>query len=119
MEVYTWSWPIQLHETIVDRILKQRDSQNEGIVIAESNGKLSAIANGLEFVFDLANGVLLEVKNGNKFISFNGGPIPVGMEENELGKVNWKFDADKTLLIEGKYVKFPKHFYWNLRQLQT
>ncbi len=114
MELYTWSWPIQRPTTIVDRIIDQGESKTDEIAVTELNGKLSAKIHDLAFTFDLKNGVLLEIKNSNDEISFNGGPTPVGMEENEISKVSWRIDADNCLLIEGKYDKFPKYFFWRL-----
>lgn len=113
-ELYTWSWPIQHPAVIVDRIIDQGSSQDDEIIVKELNGKLSAKVHELEFTFDLENGVLLGTKNAGEAISFNGGPIPVGIEENLITKVSWTIDASKCLLIEGKYDKYPKYFFWRL-----
>ena len=114
MELYTWSWPIQLHETIADRIIGTVDSNTEEIVVEESDGKILAKAQGLELTFDLKTGTLINVRNSNGLISFNGGPTPVGIGENEIDIVAWQIDTENCLVIEGAYKQYPSNFFWRL-----
>jgi hypothetical protein len=114
MEILSRSWPVQHHATIVERLLKEIAPAVEQVKVEEVDGKLIALASGIEYSFDVENGMLLSVKNTRGVVSFKGGPTPVGLEGNELEKISWRSDADGKLIIEGSYNKYPKYFYWML-----
>jgi len=114
-EIYTWSWPIQKPQQIVNRILNDQSSSEEDIETVEENNRLIAKVKGLELVFSLENGKLLEVKTENQTVSLNGGPTPVGIDAKLL-EVKWEWDKFKNLVISGKYERFPSYFMWKLHR---
>ncbi len=114
-EIYTWSWPVQKHQQIVSRILNGQSSSEEDIELIEDNNRLKAKVNGLELVFSLENGKLLEVKANNQPVSLDGGPTPVGIDA-KLQEVKWEWDKGKNLIIRGKYERFPSYFMWRLHR---
>ena len=113
-EICSWSWPVQQHLVVVDRAKNANKTETDEIEVKEENGMLIAKVHGLALVFNLENGMLMQTANSNGELSFNGGPKPVGLNNNDLHSISWKMDEDRCLLVEGKYVKYPIYFFWRL-----
>ena len=114
-EIYTWSWPVQHPQSIVRRVMKEKNYTSENIIVEEESGKLTARVRGLKLIFDLKNGKLTSVENEAGKIALSGGPTPVGVNST-IKNVSWAWDADKNLLIKGNYDAYPDYFFWKLHQ---
>ncbi|MDD2299843.1 MAG: glycoside hydrolase family 2 TIM barrel-domain containing protein [Fermentimonas sp.] len=78
-EICTWTWPIHFAGEYTRAQLEQVSS--EGIAsVADEGNSVSLSAADVTVKFDRVSGLITEVKNENGVISFNNGPIPVGMK---------------------------------------
>ncbi|NDV83893.1 glycoside hydrolase family 2 TIM barrel-domain containing protein [Bacteroides sp. 51] len=78
-EICTWTWPIHYAgEYTKGQIAKA--SQSGKAQVAQSGNLVTLSAGGVSISFNTANGLITEVKNDKGIVSFNNGPIPVGMK---------------------------------------
>jgi hypothetical protein len=72
-ELYTWSWPITLPKTMVDKCFSFKGS-NAG-TITETDSSVTVIANKIEISISKKSGMLTKVRNDRGVIPFNNGPV--------------------------------------------
>ena len=114
-ELYTWSWPVlQPWEKAKEIVETLKDDESE-IIVRENDNTVSASVDNLEFLFSKSRGTLLSVKNKKGQISFNGGPVPVGVE-SEITKVKWEKDAQGNFVVEINTGKYPRKMVWKLEK---
>lgn len=79
-EVCTWTWAIRYANGYAQRQMRGL-AQGEGRAQLENaDGRVSLSAGGVTATFSAADGLLAEVRNSKGALSFNKGPIPVGMK---------------------------------------
>lgn len=78
-EICTWTWPIHYAASYTQKQLKQVNLNGKATVSKEANlVKLSA--KGITVSFNTTDGLITEVQNDEGIVSFNNGPLPVGMK---------------------------------------
>ena len=112
-EINTWSWPVQLHKTIVEEVIDYNELEEQEIDVIESTQDVIAKVQDLEFTFDTRNGRLSQIKKSGKEISFNGGPVPTGLQSN-VKERSWRWDKDKNFIFEFTTDNYPRSFFWKL-----
>lgn len=101
-EICTWTWPIHYASEYIRTQLEQVSSEGKANVAGEG-GTISLSAADVTVTFDRTNGLITEVKNDNGIISFNNGPIPVGMKAH-VKEVKYRQENEKavfTVFYEG------------------
>lgn len=78
-EICTWTWPIHYAEEYTGKQLKQADRPGKASV-RENGDQVILSAQDVTVHFNTESGLITEVTNGNGVISFNNGPVPVGMK---------------------------------------
>jgi hypothetical protein len=78
-EVCTWTWPIRYAGEYTQRQLAKAGRPGKANVIRQ-DGKVSLSVQDVTVTFNSANGQIAEVRNGKGIVSFNNGPVPVGMK---------------------------------------
>lgn len=114
-ELYTWRWPVQTPEVVVNRILASSQRPEKDITTTVSEGKLMAKIHEMTYVFDLTDGKLTEVQNLHGSVPFGGGPVAEGVEA-DVQKVAWQYDDQQNLVITARSKKFPEYFRWIVRR---
>lgn len=94
-EICTWTWPIHYVGEYTRAQLKQVSSEGKASVTGEG-GTINLSAADVTVSFDKTNGLITEVKNGNGPISFNNGPIPVGMKAR-VKEVKFRQEGDNAV----------------------
>ncbi|MFW6277445.1 MAG: hypothetical protein ACOC1J_02150, partial [Prolixibacteraceae bacterium] len=113
-ELYTWSWPVvQPDEKAAE--LAAMPAANTGIETNESGDAVTASANGIEVSFSKENGTLISVNNSNGTVSFNGGPVPAGVE-SKITDTKWNNDAEGNFVFEITTDNYPKKMTWKLHE---
>ncbi|WP_425234530.1 glycoside hydrolase family 2 TIM barrel-domain containing protein [Ulvibacterium sp.] len=115
MEIYTWRWPIKQPDQVARELLRQIESdlEKDQIEVVEAGNDLKVSLNELGFVFNKENGYLEEVSFQGKPISFNGGPLPVGVE-TQVKDVQWWTEKDGSFTLETRYDAYPEKIQWKL-----
>ncbi len=78
-EICTWTWPIHYAGTYTHQQLKQADPDGKASVHTEGVS-VTLSARDVSVTFNSASGLITEVKNANGKVSFQNGPLPVGMK---------------------------------------
>jgi hypothetical protein len=112
-EIYTWSWMTKNPREIATKLTGGLPKADNTITVREAGDAVHAEVGNLALSFSKKDGTLLSVRNGNGPVSFNGGPVPVGLE-TALEKTTWHKDKEGNLVIEGNYKVFPSYFRWKL-----
>jgi hypothetical protein len=113
-ELYTWSWPvIQPSEKALEYVAKYSDHAE--IEVQENAGSVVVSTSGIEISFAKKDGTILSVKNETGSVSFNGGPIPVGIETQVTGTF-WEVNENGEFYFETKYSKYPHKTIWTLQK---
>ncbi|MFD2201069.1 glycoside hydrolase family 2 protein [Shivajiella indica] len=113
-ELYTWNWSITLPRDFAQKHLKLNKENQQEIIEAEETQKLLSIKTGeMLYVFNLENGMLHEVKKGEKQYDFNNGPVVEGVE-SKVEEVNWEMDEEGLIKIITKYSSYPKQTIWTI-----
>lgn len=77
-EICTWTWPIRYADEYLGRQLA--GLTGDGVAqLSEGGETVTLSAGGVTVTFGKADGLLKEVRNGKGPVSFNNGPVPVGM----------------------------------------
>jgi len=115
MEIYTWNWPINQPNQVSTKLLQPIASNLEigRIEVTEEEDDLKVNVNDLHFSFNKTNGHLQEVSFQKKPISFNGGPLPVGIETS-VKDIKWWTDKDGSFVLEAYYDTYPEKVQWKL-----
>lgn len=78
-EICTWTWPIRYAGEYTRKQLEQASQQGKATVNREGDMvKLSA--RDVTVSINTTDGLITEVRNNNGIVSFNNGPLPVGMK---------------------------------------
>lgn len=117
-EIYTWRWPVQRPENYIPKVLSTAPYPQQDIHTEASGGELTVKVGNLIYRFDLEDGTLKNIQNGQKDISFSGGPVPVGYKPtpNQPGEVHWGQNEDGSVVIRGTFDHYPKTFDWVVRR---
>jgi len=111
-ELYTWSWPvIQPDEKAGE--LDISTSENSIVAVNDTGSSVTASANGIEISFSKKDGKLISVKKSGNVVSFNGGPVPVGVE-SEIENVDWKTDNNGDFVFTISTSRYPEKITWKL-----
>ncbi|MCC8087692.1 MAG: beta-galactosidase [Rikenellaceae bacterium] len=94
-EICTWTWPIHYADEYTEKQIAQV-AQNGKAQFVSSDNSVTLTANGVNVTFNTEDGLLKEVKNQNGIVSFNNGPIPVGMNAR-LDKTIAYTDGDNAV----------------------
>jgi hypothetical protein len=78
-KICTWTWPIRYAGEYTRRQLAATVRQGETSVERQGD-RVSLSAQGVTVTFDTTTGRIAGVKNRQGVVSFNNGPIPVGMK---------------------------------------
>lgn len=78
-EICTWTWPIHYAGEYTQKQLIQADQSGIASVLQEGD-QVTLSAKDVTVSFNTANGQISSVKNKNGIVSFNNGPVPVGMK---------------------------------------
>lgn len=115
-EIYTWHWPIKRQKDIAEHLLSSLE--NEGalhpIAIHEEDNMIIASVGTLSFSFNKKNGFLENVMNAHGKVSFNGGPLSVGVETALNEEIRWKTDDAGNFVLQMTSAKYPTTVQWKL-----
>ncbi len=79
MEIFTWTYPVASPKEVSNSKI---DYSTKGSVKTETTNKTIKVeANGIMYSFSEENGLLQEVKKGNKIIPLNNGPIILNQKD--------------------------------------
>lgn len=78
-EICTWTWPIHYAGEYTQKQLKQAGQPGKA-ALSQTGERLTLSAQQVNVTFDTANGLITEVKSGDRHLSFQNGPLPVGMK---------------------------------------
>ena len=79
-EIHTWKWKIVANHTIINNTFSQGNSIPE---ISSKGNAIKVSTDDFSFSFSKKTGILKTVKNANKLIPFNEGPIFVSDKKKE------------------------------------
>jgi hypothetical protein len=92
-EICTWTWPIQYAKEYTQKQLKQVARKDKATVSREGEViKLSA----QDVTVSFTDGLISEVRNNNGIVSFNNGPLPVGMKAR-VKEVKYRQEGDNAI----------------------
>lgn len=81
VEISTWTLPVHLAKQYLAKSgFHTNTPARNAARLAEEEGSLRLSANGVTVQFDKTSGNIVNVQNAKSKISFNEGPIPVGMK---------------------------------------
>lgn len=78
-EICTWSWPIRYAAAYTQQQLDQTSQEGKATVVKEGD-VVRLSAGNVSVTFHAGDGMITEVRNSSGILSFNNGPIPVGMK---------------------------------------
>ncbi len=78
-EICTWTWPIHYAAEYTSGQLKKALSPGKASVNQEGD-KITLSGGGVTVTFNATQGILMETRNSKGIVSFNNGPLPVGMK---------------------------------------
>ncbi|WP_346862520.1 glycoside hydrolase family 2 TIM barrel-domain containing protein [uncultured Draconibacterium sp.] len=113
-ELYTWSWPVIQPSEKAGEYVAKNPEQSE-IKVTENASSVTASTSRIEISFNKNNGTILSVKNETGFVSFNGGPVPVGIETQVTGTF-WEVNKDGEFYFETNYSGYPHKTIWTLHK---
>ncbi len=94
-EICTWTWPIHYAAEYTQGQLKQAISS--GIATVKQEGeKIILSGGGVTVSFDTAKGTILETRNSKGVVSFNNGPLPVGMKA-KIKEVKYRQESGNAI----------------------
>lgn len=94
-EICTWTWTIRYAGEYTRKQLEQANAQGKASAQQEGNTvKLSAA--GVTVSFNTTDGLITEVRNNNGIVSFNNGPLPVGMKAR-VREVKYRQEGDNAI----------------------
>jgi len=109
-EIYTWSWPVKSPQTISDELISE-EWQGK-IRVSDDDVSLTAQINDLVCKWDKRTGFLTGIKNKDRLIRFNHGPVPAtGSAEFQEMK---SYYYDSNYVIECIYKGALKKVKWTL-----
>ncbi len=114
-ELYTWSWPVVQPIDIAEKMITEDKSLNGSVLLDDSGDKVVVSASGIKVAFSKKNGMLLSVHNPKGLVSFNGGPVPVGMEA-EATETKWYLEENGDFIFETKFKGYPDKITWKMKR---
>jgi hypothetical protein len=98
-ELFTWSFPIVRPEQVAKKIVAKKGTSKMALVEQDSVYRVSA--NGVEISINKNTGLLLQVKNSDKIIPFNNGPV---LQEgvNNFKDFSHRYDGN-NIIIESSF----------------
>ena len=78
-EICTWTWPIHYAGEYTQKQLKNV-AQTGQASVKQDGSKVTLSAKDLTVTFDTISGYITSINNSKGAVSFNNGPIPVGMK---------------------------------------
>jgi hypothetical protein len=90
-ELFTWSWPITLPNTMADKLFSKAGSK--AVVSAETDSTVTISANHIQIELNKKTGLLQKVANAKGVIPFNNGPV-LCAGESIFKKMTLKNDGD-------------------------
>ncbi|OFX52878.1 MAG: beta-galactosidase [Bacteroidetes bacterium GWD2_45_23] len=78
-EICTWTWTIRYNSAYTQKQLEQVVPKGKATISSEGD-RVQLSADGVAVQFNTGNGLITEVRNSKGILSFNNGPIPVGMK---------------------------------------
>lgn len=118
-EIGTWHWSVKRPQALAAEILAaigKDDSSLGSVMVDEGADRINARVGALSLSFNKKNGFLEEVITARGKVSFNGGPLPVGMETAVDGKVSWETDDSGNFVLQVKRDEYPETVQWKLTQ---
>ena len=94
-EICTWTWPIHYAGEYMQKQLTQAEQTGKAIVSRENEVVVLSAAN-VSVSFNTTNGFITEVKNNAGIVSFNNGPVPVGMKAR-IKEVKYRQEGDNAV----------------------
>ncbi|MDD5184591.1 MAG: glycoside hydrolase family 2 TIM barrel-domain containing protein [Paludibacter sp.] len=94
--ICNWTWPIELAEKYAHKELKAVD-QNGKAAFVQQDSTITLSAKNVSVKFNIKTGLITEVKNNQGNISFDNGPIAVGMKI-KLKDSKIRMEGDKAVL---------------------
>lgn len=113
-ELYTWSWPVVQPNEKAQEFLVDALSESE-IAINESENIVSVESSGISVSFNKNDGTIVSVQNESGKVSFNGGPVPVGVETEVVG-TQWNRNENGEFYFEISYSQYPKKAVWTFHK---
>lgn len=110
-EICTWTWTIHYAgEYAADQL---KNIRNEGrAALSETNGKVMLSANGVSVSFDPQTGYISSVTNSSGALSFNNGPVPVGINAKVSGVKSYMDGADAVFTV--RYLGAIDSIQWRM-----
>lgn len=109
--ICNWTWPVKYaSEYFETQIAKEINSEKANTQNSENEFVIEG--NGIQVAFNKKDGMLSQIRKGNKIIPFNNGPIPVGMKvkfQNGMTRV----DGNDALYI-AKYQGAIDSIVWRM-----
>lgn len=94
-EICTWTWPVHYAGVYTGQQLAQVNQTGKASVLQEGD-RVILTAQDVTVSFNKHNGLITEVKNSNGIVSFNNGPLPVGMKAR-VKEVASRQESDKAV----------------------
>ncbi len=94
-EICTWTWPIHYAAEYTAAQMKQVSQAGKASIQQDGN-KVILSGGGVQATFDTTNGLVTEVTNKQGVVSFNNGPIPVGMKAR-VKEVKFRQEGDNAI----------------------
>lgn len=103
----TWSWPVKSPDAKAKEFIKESSTQKPAV--QESGNDLVVKAGSLNFVFNKGDGILQQIRQGEKVIPLSNGPLFVS-KEKKVTRVSNRFEGNdlviETLYDNGDLVKW-------------
>ncbi|MDL2304724.1 beta-galactosidase [Bacteroides sp. OttesenSCG-928-D19] len=94
-EICTWTWPIHYADEYTQKQLTQV-KQSGKATVSRQNEVVTLSAANVSVSFNTTNGLITEVKNRAGIVSFNNGPVPVGMKAR-IKEVKYRQEGDNAI----------------------
>ena len=102
-EICIWTWPIHYAGEYTQRQLDKAGQTGKASVKRDGN-KVTLSTNAITVTFDTISGYITNVNNSNGTVSFNNGPIPVGMKAR-IKEVKFRHEGDNAVFTA---------YYWGV-----
>ena len=110
-EICNWTWTIHYADEYTTRELTQVNQK--GIAhIDTKEDKVILSANGVSVSFDCKTGYIHEIINSKSKVSFNNGPIPVGMKARV--DTTYSYIKDNNAIFTVKYLGAIDSIQWEM-----
>lgn len=94
-EICTWTWPIRYAGEYTRKQLEKANTLGKATVSREGD-VVTLSAQNVTVNFNTTDGLISEVRNGTGILSFNNGPLPVGMKAR-VREVKYRQEGDNAI----------------------